>query len=76
VLGQGLRLAVAGLVFGLAGAVALTRYLRSMLFGVEPLDPAVFAAVFLGLAAVATVACYLPARRATETDPLVALRSE
>ena len=76
VLGQGVRLVLVGLALGLAAAAALTRYLGSLLFHVEPLDPAVFAVVGLVLAAVAVIACYLPARRATRTDPLVALRYE
>jgi putative ABC transport system permease protein len=76
VLGQGLRLVVLGVVLGLFGAVAVGRLLRSLLFQVKPLDPATFACVALVLAVVALLACYLPARRATATDPLVALRYE
>ena len=76
VLGQGLRLVVLGVVLGFFGAVAVGRLLRSLLFQVEPLDPTTFACVALILAAVALLACYLPARRATATDPLVALRYE
>ena len=75
VLRRGLTLAIAGLAIGLAGAAWLTRYVSTLLFRVAPLDPAIFAAAALALVAVALVACYIPARRATRTDPLVALRS-
>ena len=76
VLGQGMRLIVAGIAVGLAGAAALARIVRSLLFGVEPTDAFTFALVALLLATVALLACYLPARRATATDPLEALRVE
>jgi putative ABC transport system permease protein len=76
VLGQGMRLVLLGVAIGLAGAAWLTRFLGSLLFQVEPLDPTTFGAVALVLAAVAFGACYLPARRATRTDPLDALRCE
>jgi hypothetical protein len=76
VLRGGALLATAGIVLGLAGAAAMTRWLQSMLFGVAPLDPATFAAVSLAFGAVAALASYLPARRATNVDPMVALRSE
>ena len=76
VLRGGALLATAGIVLGLAGAAAMTRWLQSMLFGVAPLDPATFAAVALTFGAVAALASYLPARRATNVDPMVALRSE
>lgn len=65
-----------GLALGLSGAAATTRLLQSMLFGVTPLDPTTFVAVSLMFGIVATLACYVPARRATKVDPMVALRSE
>jgi ABC-type lipoprotein release transport system permease subunit len=71
-----MRLIVAGIAAGLAGAAALARIVRSLLFGVEPTDALTFALVALLLATVALLACYLPARRATATDPLEALRVE
>jgi predicted permease len=76
VLGQGLRMTLIGLGAGIAGAVALTRTLQSLLFGVAATDPATFTAVTLLLVAVAALACYVPARRATRVDPMVALRDE
>jgi putative ABC transport system permease protein len=76
VLGQGAALAGIGLVAGLAGAFVVTRYLSSLLFGITPLDPATFVAVAVVFAGVALLASYVPARRATSVDPLVALRSE
>lgn len=73
---QGLRLALLGIVAGLAGAWALTRLMSSLLFGVTPTDSVTLVSVVLTLATVALLACYLPARRATKVDPLVALREE
>jgi putative ABC transport system permease protein len=73
---EGMQLVAIGLVVGLIGAAALTRFVRTMLFGVRPSDPVTFAATSAALAAVAFLACYIPARRATRVDPLVALRDE
>ena len=76
VLKSGLVLAVVGVGLGLAGAFALTRLMTSLLFAVEPTDGATFGLVTLCLLATTLMACYLPARRATKVDPLVALRYE
>jgi predicted permease len=76
VLSHGAGLAGLGLVVGAAGAFALTRLLKSLLVGVTPTDPATFAAVGILLAAVALIACLIPARRAMRVDPIVALRYE
>jgi predicted permease len=73
---QGLRLTLIGTALGLLGALGLTRVLKSMLFGVKPTDPVTFVAVSMLLAAVALLASYIPARRATKVDPMVALRYE
>jgi putative ABC transport system permease protein len=76
VLGQGLALTGAGIAAGLIGAIILTRVMASLLFGISATDVMTFSAVPLILAAIACLACYLPALRATRVDPVVALRNE
>jgi putative ABC transport system permease protein len=76
ILGQGLRTVFVGIAIGLAGALALTRAVESLLFGVTATDPLTFAGVVLLLVAAALLACFIPARRATRVDPMVALRYE
>ena len=76
ILKQGMKLAFIGEVIGFVSAFALARILRSLLFGVTPTDTMTFVAVACVLTAIALLACYLPARRATKVDPLVALRYE
>lgn len=76
VLGEGLRLVIAGLTLGLAASLAVTRFLDTMLFGVQPRDATTFAGVVIVLAAAAMLGCLVPALRAMRVDPMVALRAE
>jgi len=76
VIGKGLKLASIGLAIGIAGALALTRLLSSLLYGVKPTDPLAFVGVSLILIAVGLAACHIPARRVMKVDPMVALRYE
>jgi ABC-type antimicrobial peptide transport system permease subunit len=73
---EGAFLVGSGVLAGLLGSLALTRFLQSMLFDVKPSDPTTFAAIAALLAAVTLFACFIPARRATRVDPLIALRHE
>jgi len=76
VMGQGVKLAIVGIVAGGVAALALTRLMMSLLFGVGPADPLTLAGVAVLLVAVALLACYVPARRAMRVDPMTALRYE
>jgi len=76
VLSEGMKLAAIGMAAGLAAAFALTRFMADLLYGVSPADPVTLLAVTLLLGGIALLACYIPARRATAVDPVVALRCE
>jgi len=76
ILGRGLRTIFIGVAAGITGALALTRTVKSLLFGVTATDPLTFGGVTALLVGAALLACYIPARRATKVDPMVALRSE
>jgi putative ABC transport system permease protein len=76
ILTQGLKLALIGVSIGLLAAIALTRWMKSMLFNVAPIDSFTFATIPVVLLIVALFACWIPARRATKVDPMVALRYE
>jgi ABC-type antimicrobial peptide transport system permease subunit len=75
-LGWALSVVALGVITGIVGSVAITRVLSGFLFGIKPMDPITFLAVLLLLATVALLASYIPARRATKVDPMIALRYE
>jgi ABC-type antimicrobial peptide transport system permease subunit len=76
VVGQGMKMAMIGALAGLLASLALTRLMKGLLYGVSASDPLTFIAVALLLTMVALIACWIPARRATKVDPMVALRCE
>jgi putative ABC transport system permease protein len=73
---RGMALTLAGVTIGLIVSLALTRFMETLLFGVSATDPLIFSVIALLLTAVAMLACYIPARRATNLDPMIALRTE
>jgi hypothetical protein len=73
---QGVKLALGGIVIGVAGAIAATRVLRTFLYGIEPTDITTFAAITIGLASMAVMACLAPSLRASRTDPMLVMRGE
>jgi putative ABC transport system permease protein len=75
-MGQGMKLTLIGVAIGFIGAIAVTRLMRSLLFAVTPTDLMTFSIASIVLIVIALLACYIPARRATKVDPLVALRYE
>jgi putative ABC transport system permease protein len=76
VIGQGMRLALLGVALGLGASLALTQLMKRLLFGVTAADPLTYGALALLLTLVALLACWIPARRATKVDPMIALRAE
>jgi len=76
VIGQGIKFAGAGILIGLGGALALTRFMETLVFGVSATDPLTYVTIVSLLTVVALLACWIPARRATKVDPLLALRCE
>jgi putative ABC transport system permease protein len=76
IVSQGMSLTAAGIAIGIGGAIGLTRLMKSLLFEVKPTDPTTIAVIALLLGAVALLACWIPARRATKVDPMIALRYE
>ncbi len=76
VIKQGMTLVVTGVIFGVCASYALARLIRSLLYGTDVGDPLVYSGVILLLMAVALLACFIPAHRATRVDPLIALRNE
>ena len=76
IIGKGMKIACLGIVIGLIGAAMLTRLMASLLFGMSPTDPVTYGGVSLLLLMVTLIACYVPARRATRIDPVLALRAE